>query len=155
MGREGHHHAIHASTPPKRRSDAAPGCCAQLRLPASSSLSRRCTRVLFLDEPTTGLDSYTANECMMVVQRIAHAGVTVCATIHSPTSFSYSLFDTMMMLVRGQVVYFGPRGEQPHRGWEGCQTGGREARQAASERRRGDSTVADCFCICVSAVPLL
>lgn len=67
-------------------------------------------RVLFLDEPTTGLDSFTANEVMVVVQRLAKAGVTVVATIHSPTSYAFSLFDSMMMLVGGRTVYFGPQG---------------------------------------------
>mmetsp|Transcript_27579 Transcript_27579/g.50913 ORF Transcript_27579/g.50913 Transcript_27579/m.50913 type:complete len:642 (-) Transcript_27579:196-2121(-) len=68
-------------------------------------------KVLFLDEPTTGLDSYTSNEVMTVVQRLSRTGVTVCATIHSPTSFCFSLFDRVLMLISGRVVYFGPRGE--------------------------------------------
>ncbi len=29
---------------------------------------------------------------------------------HSPTSYCFSLFDSLMLLVRGSVVYFGPRG---------------------------------------------
>eukprot|EP01025_Chloroclados_australasicus_P023816 TRINITY_DN2402_c0_g1_i2.p1 TRINITY_DN2402_c0_g1~~TRINITY_DN2402_c0_g1_i2.p1 ORF type:complete len:652 (-),score=93.43 TRINITY_DN2402_c0_g1_i2:504-2429(-) len=65
-------------------------------------------RVLFLDEPTTGLDSYTSNDVMNVVKGILQDGVTICATIHSPTQFAFRLFDNIMMLVRGQVVYFGP-----------------------------------------------
>jgi hypothetical protein len=34
----------------------------------------------------------------------------VCATIHSPTAYCFSLFDSVMMLVRGQCVYFGSNG---------------------------------------------
>ncbi|KAG2482622.1 hypothetical protein HYH03_018464 [Edaphochlamys debaryana] len=67
-------------------------------------------RVLFLDEPTSGLDSFTANEVMTVVKELAGSGVTICATIHSPTSYCFSLFDSLIMLVKGRVVYFGPRG---------------------------------------------
>lgn len=67
-------------------------------------------RVLFLDEPTSGLDSFTSNEVMTVVQGLAADGVTIVATIHSPTAYSFSLFDSLMMLVRGRVVYFGPTG---------------------------------------------
>ncbi|PNW71306.1 hypothetical protein CHLRE_16g648700v5 [Chlamydomonas reinhardtii] len=64
-------------------------------------------RVLFLDEPTTGLDSYTANEVMLTVQALARGGVTVVATIHSPTAFCFSLFDKLMMMASGRTVYFG------------------------------------------------
>ena len=68
-------------------------------------------RVLFLDEPTSGLDSYTANETMAVVKNLVTGGVTVCATIHSPTATAFALFDSLMMLTRGRTVYFGPRGQ--------------------------------------------
>jgi len=68
-------------------------------------------RVLFLDEPTTGLDSYTSNEVMTAVKALADSGVTVCATIHSPTAYCFSLFDRMLMLVQGSTVYFGARAE--------------------------------------------
>lgn len=47
---------------------------------------------------------------MTVVKALLVDGTTICATIHSPTSYTFSLFDRMMMLVRGQVVYFGPQG---------------------------------------------
>ena len=33
------------------------------------------------------------------------------ATIHSPTAYAFSLFDRLMMLVRGEVVYFGGNGQ--------------------------------------------
>ncbi|KAL4431462.1 hypothetical protein ABPG75_006718 [Micractinium tetrahymenae] len=68
-------------------------------------------RVLFLDEPTSGLDSYTANEVMTVVKSLATMGITVCATIHSPTPYCFNLFDRMLLLLRGQVAYFGPNGK--------------------------------------------
>ena len=48
---------------------------------------------------------------MAAVQRVAKAGVTVCATIHSPTPFAFALFDRLMMLLRGRVIYFGHNGE--------------------------------------------
>uniref|UniRef100_A0A7S3VTN2 ABC transporter domain-containing protein n=1 Tax=Dunaliella tertiolecta TaxID=3047 RepID=A0A7S3VTN2_DUNTE len=65
-------------------------------------------RVLFLDEPTSGLDSYTSNEVMRNVKQLAVGGVTICATIHSPTAYCFSLFNRLMMLVKGRIVYFGP-----------------------------------------------
>lgn len=68
--------------------------------------------VLFLDEPTTGLDSYTSNEVMAAVKNLATSGITCVATIHSPTPFAFSLFDRVMLLLRGEVVYFGRNGQQ-------------------------------------------
>jgi ABC-type multidrug transport system ATPase subunit len=59
-------------------------------------------RVLFLDEPTSGLDSFTANEVMTVAQGLVADGVTIVATIHSPTAYAFSLFDSLMMLVSAQ-----------------------------------------------------
>lgn len=68
-------------------------------------------RVLFLDEPTSGLDSYTANEVMSVVKSLASHGITICATIHSPTPYTFNLFDRLLLLLKGRVVYFGPNGK--------------------------------------------
>jgi hypothetical protein len=67
-------------------------------------------RVLFLDEPTSGLDSYTSNETMTVVKSLVKEGVTICATIHSPSPYTFALFDRLLVLVRGECVYHGPNG---------------------------------------------
>ena len=34
----------------------------------------------------------------------------MCATIHSPTPYCFNLFDRLLLLLRGRVVYFGPNG---------------------------------------------
>ena len=52
-----------------------------------------------------------SNEVMTVVKSLARMGITVCATIHSPTPYSFNLFDRLLLLLRGQVVYFGTNGE--------------------------------------------
>ncbi|KAK9808054.1 hypothetical protein WJX73_010576 [Symbiochloris irregularis] len=69
------------------------------------------TRVLFMDEPTSGLDSYTANEVMTVVKGLVQGGMTICATIHSPTPFCFGLFDRIMILLRGHLIYAGANGQ--------------------------------------------
>ncbi|GLC42438.1 hypothetical protein PLESTF_000812600 [Pleodorina starrii] len=66
--------------------------------------------VLFLDEPTSGLDSFTAREVMEVVQALARDGTTICATIHSPSSACFALFDRVMVLASGWTVYCGQTG---------------------------------------------
>ena len=63
-------------------------------------------------------------QVMTVVKQLVYDDVTICATIHSPTSYCFSLFDKLMMLVRGQVVYFGKGGSAGGAGeglwWGGC-----------------------------------
>ena len=44
------------------------------------------------------------------MKALVRGGITICATIHSPTPFAFSLFDSVIILLRGQVVYFGDRG---------------------------------------------
>lgn len=48
---------------------------------------------------------------MLVVKGLVKSGMTVCATIHSPTPFSFNLFDYMMILLGGRVIYCGRNGE--------------------------------------------
>ena len=67
--------------------------------------------VLFLDEPTTGLDSHLANEVMLIVRQLAskESGRIVVATMHTPTALAFSLFDHLVMLKSGSTIYDGPR----------------------------------------------
>ena len=84
-------------------------------------------KILFLDEPTSGLDSATSNEVrsdlksVKVLNRVIQVirvvkllatddNVTICATIHSPSMKAFRMFDRVMMLVKGQVAFFGKRG---------------------------------------------
>jgi len=63
-------------------------------------------QVIFLDEPTTGLDSHMANEVVSTLQTLAKGGTrTICATIHSPTSYAFGLFDELVLLKAGQVIF--------------------------------------------------
>ncbi len=41
--------------------------------------------LLFLDEPTTGLDSTTALSVMKMVRDLKKRGITIISTIHSPS----------------------------------------------------------------------
>nr|XP_022314888.1 ATP-binding cassette sub-family G member 2-like [Crassostrea virginica] len=64
--------------------------------------------VLFLDEPTTGLDANTANSIMLLLKRLAMKGRTIVFSIHQPRYSIYRLFDSLMLLSSGEVVYHGP-----------------------------------------------
>ncbi|TWW79874.1 ATP-binding cassette sub-family G member 2 [Takifugu flavidus] len=64
--------------------------------------------VLFLDEPTTGLDASTANSVLLLLKRMAKNGRTIILSIHQPRYSIYRLFDSLTLLVNGKQVYHGP-----------------------------------------------
>ncbi|XP_029381785.1 ATP-binding cassette sub-family G member 2-like [Echeneis naucrates] len=64
--------------------------------------------VLFLDEPTTGLDASTANSVLLLLKRMAKNGRTIILSIHQPRYSIYRLFDSLTLLVSGKQVYHGP-----------------------------------------------
>eukprot|EP00281_Chroomonas_sp_CCMP1168_P022996 CAMPEP_0206228544 /NCGR_PEP_ID=MMETSP0047_2-20121206/9226_1 /ASSEMBLY_ACC=CAM_ASM_000192 /TAXON_ID=195065 /ORGANISM="Chroomonas mesostigmatica_cf, Strain CCMP1168" /LENGTH=645 /DNA_ID=CAMNT_0053651795 /DNA_START=134 /DNA_END=2071 /DNA_ORIENTATION=- len=64
--------------------------------------------VLFLDEPTTGLDAYTAFSVIDTLRQLAQTGRTVVATIHQPSSDIFHLFDELLVLSKGHIIYQGP-----------------------------------------------
>jgi ATP-binding cassette subfamily G (WHITE) protein 1 len=64
--------------------------------------------VIFLDEPSSGLDAYAAFSLGSVLKTLCHLGKTVVMTIHQPSSDLYDLFDDMLLLANGQTVFWGP-----------------------------------------------
>eukprot|EP01031_Cornospumella_fuschlensis_P040541 gene40541-49419_t len=63
--------------------------------------------VIFLDEPTSGLDSLIALEVMQAVRKLANQNRTVVSTIHQPSPLVFDLFDTVMLIAEGRMVYCG------------------------------------------------
>ncbi|KAL3952046.1 hypothetical protein ACCO45_013763 [Purpureocillium lilacinum] len=57
--------------------------------------------VLFLDEPTTGLDATSAFQLVRTLKALARKGRTVITTIHQPRSEIWDLFDNLIVLSRG------------------------------------------------------
>ncbi|KAH0492707.1 hypothetical protein TgHK011_007648 [Trichoderma gracile] len=64
--------------------------------------------VLFLDEPTTGLDATSAYQLVRTLKALAQKGRTVITTIHQPRSEIWDLFDNLIVLSRGSPVFSGP-----------------------------------------------
>ncbi|XP_014372635.1 ATP-binding cassette sub-family G member 2 isoform X2 [Alligator sinensis] len=64
--------------------------------------------VLFLDEPTTGLDASTANAVLLLLKRMARQGKTIVFSIHQPRYSIFKLFDTLTLLAAGRLLYHGP-----------------------------------------------
>lgn len=64
--------------------------------------------ILFLDEPTSGLDAFQAFNVMQSLWHLAQAGRTVLATVHQPRSSIFQMFDLLMLITGGRMIYFGP-----------------------------------------------
>lgn len=85
--------------------------------------------VLFLDEPTTGLDAHTAVAVVQLLKRLVNRRVTpnlydtlslymsrlsqsqdqriIILSIHQPRYSIFSLFTSLTLLSQGQLVYHG------------------------------------------------
>eukprot|EP00127_Corallochytrium_limacisporum_P001065 Clim_evm3s37 gene=Clim_evmTU3s37 len=70
--------------------------------------------VLFLDEPTTGLDSTTAYRLTSFIQRLAKEyGLCVIMTVHQPGSRVMGNFDRVAFLRKGEMEFCGQLEDLP------------------------------------------
>lgn len=64
--------------------------------------------ILFLDEPTSGLDANNANNVVECLVRLAKSyNRTLVLSIHQPRSNIFQLFDKLVLLSNGEMVYSG------------------------------------------------
>ncbi|KAG0457816.1 hypothetical protein HPP92_022973 [Vanilla planifolia] len=68
------------------------------------------TKTLFMDEISTGLDSSTTYQVVRCLQQIVHLGeATILMSLLQPAPEIFELFDDIILLAEGQIVYQGPR----------------------------------------------
>ncbi|KAI7823726.1 P-loop containing nucleoside triphosphate hydrolase protein, partial [Kickxella alabastrina] len=67
------------------------------------------TPIMFLDEPTSGLDAYSALMVTRKLKHITEIGRTVIAVLHQPSSEMFELFDDIVIIFEGRIVYMGER----------------------------------------------
>lgn len=63
--------------------------------------------ILFLDEPTTGLDSSSSTQCVQLLKKLASEGKTIVCTIHTPSALLFEMFDHVYALADGYCIYQG------------------------------------------------
>ncbi|XP_017879116.1 ATP-binding cassette sub-family G member 1-like [Ceratina calcarata] len=61
--------------------------------------------VIFLDEPTTGLDEISAAQCTELLKYLARLGRTVICSLHTPSASIFAKFDHVYVIADGQCVY--------------------------------------------------
>uniref|UniRef100_A0A674I1W1 ABC transporter domain-containing protein n=1 Tax=Terrapene triunguis TaxID=2587831 RepID=A0A674I1W1_9SAUR len=67
--------------------------------------------LIFLDEPTTGLDANTANSIMQLLHQLSRKGRTVIFSIHQPRYSIFRLIDHLTLMNKGEIMYAGPAEE--------------------------------------------
>ncbi|XP_068916532.1 protein white-like isoform X1 [Tenebrio molitor] len=67
--------------------------------------------MLFCDEPTTGLDSYSALVVLQKLHTIAFSGKIVLASIHQPSSQLFHYFNNITLVAEGKLVFQGTKDE--------------------------------------------
>ncbi|XP_013136906.1 PREDICTED: ATP-binding cassette sub-family G member 1-like isoform X1 [Papilio polytes] len=63
--------------------------------------------IIFLDEPTTGLDVVSIRQLVVLLRLLSRQGRTIICTIHQPSASLFSLFDRVYVLSRGMCCYQG------------------------------------------------
>ncbi|KAL3843577.1 hypothetical protein ACJIZ3_000980 [Penstemon smallii] len=68
--------------------------------------------IIFMDEPTTGLDARAAAIVIRAVKNVANTGRTIVCTIHQPSIDIFEAFDELVLLkAGGRMIYCGPLGQ--------------------------------------------
>lgn len=63
--------------------------------------------ILFLDEPTTGLDSVNAEDVVLCMKELAKMNKIVISTIHQPSVDLLKMFDKIIIMHEGMAIYSG------------------------------------------------
>ncbi|KAL2509221.1 ABC transporter G family member 39 [Forsythia ovata] len=67
-------------------------------------------KALFMDEISTGLDSSTTFQIVKYMRQMVHImDVTMIISLLQPAPETYDLFDDIILLSEGQIIYQGPR----------------------------------------------
>ncbi|TVY18623.1 ZEB2-regulated ABC transporter 1 [Lachnellula arida] len=81
------------------------------KLTIAVELAARPQLLLFLDEPSSGLDSQTAWAVLDLLQQLTAHGQAILCTIHQPSAMLFQRFDRLLLLApEGKPVYFGQIG---------------------------------------------
>ncbi|XP_037065142.1 ATP-binding cassette sub-family G member 3-like isoform X2 [Peromyscus leucopus] len=67
--------------------------------------------ILFLDDPTTGLDLRTTTDVISVLRRMSMRGRTIIFSINQPQYSIFRTFDSLTLVASGKVMYHGPAQE--------------------------------------------
>lgn len=64
-------------------------------------------KLLFMDEPTTGVSLFEASVLLLTFREMVNADRTVVASMYQPTPDAFRMFDNLLLLSKGRVIYAG------------------------------------------------
>ncbi|CAK9136216.1 unnamed protein product [Ilex paraguariensis] len=68
------------------------------------------TKAMFMDEISNGLDSSTTYQIVACLQQLAHiTDATILVSLLQPAPETFDLFDEIILMAEGKIVYHGPR----------------------------------------------
>ncbi|KAJ3166252.1 hypothetical protein HDU88_003476 [Geranomyces variabilis] len=76
------------------------------RLSIAVALLKRPS-VLFMDEPTSGLDAKSSMDVGKAMTHLASQGYTIICSIHQPRPEMFAMFDQVIVLVYGRLLFAG------------------------------------------------
>uniref|UniRef100_A0A1B0B920 ABC transporter domain-containing protein n=1 Tax=Glossina palpalis gambiensis TaxID=67801 RepID=A0A1B0B920_9MUSC len=71
--------------------------------------------IMFFDEPTSGLDSVASLQIITHLRRLAQGGRMIICVVHQPSSKLMRLFDNVLVMAGGEVLYSGLQNEMIER----------------------------------------
>lgn len=81
------------------------------KLTIAVELAAKPKLLLFLDEPSSGLDSQTSWAILELLRKLNMHGQAILCTIHQPSAILFQRFDRLLLLApEGKPVYFGDIG---------------------------------------------
>ncbi|CZT44690.1 probable ABC transporter [Rhynchosporium secalis] len=81
------------------------------KLTIAVELAAKPQLLLFLDEPSSGLDSQTSWAVLDLLEKLNSHGQAILCTIHQPSAMLFQRFDRLLFLApEGKPVYFGAIG---------------------------------------------
>jgi ATP-binding cassette subfamily G (WHITE) protein 2 (PDR) len=82
------------------------------KLTIGVELAARPQLLLFLDEPSSGLDSQTSWSILNLLEKLTSQGQAILCTIHQPSAALFQRFDRLLFLgLEGKTVYLGEIGQ--------------------------------------------
>jgi len=82
------------------------------KLTIGVELATKPELLLFLDEPSSGLDSQTSWAILDLLENLTSHGQSILCTVHQPSATLFQRFDRLLFLApKGKPVYFGDIGE--------------------------------------------
>ncbi|KAI8438128.1 hypothetical protein MSG28_010756 [Choristoneura fumiferana] len=68
-------------------------------------------QIIICDEPTTGLDSYSAALVVGILKQLAASGKIVICSVHQPSSDLFKEFNNIILMAEGKMLFHGTQEE--------------------------------------------